>query len=138
MQRSRSGGGQGPGGESVHHPGCAVPTTSLHTLSPQEGSTSALAAFVTRSANWSWAGVTPFVFEPAGMLSTPWGKGTWGLVPGPQTQSTPPSWLFADFAGTHTVLEFEPVDEVPFGMFASTRCADGDIVIGRPMQPVIM
>ena len=138
MQRSRSGGGKGPGGESVHHPGCAVPTTSLHTLSPQEGSTSALAAFVTRSANWSWAGVTPFVFEPAGMLSTPWGKGTWGLVPGPQTQSTPPPWLFADFAGTHTVLEFEPVDEVPFGMFASTRCADGDIVIGRPMQPVIM
>ena len=107
------------GGE---HPGCAVPPSALHPATAQEGGSSPLAQWVIRQANWSWAGVTPFTFLPAGALDTPWGKGTWGLVPpnaAAGATATPgggaAASLFADFAGTHTVLQFEPLDGQPYG-----------------------
>ena len=101
------------GSSEGQHPGCASPAAQLHPLTREEGAASSLAQWVTRQSNWSWAGVTPFTFLPAGDLSTPWGRGTWGLVPQPAGEAA--SALFADFAGTHTVLQFEPLDGQPFG-----------------------
>ena len=54
-------------------------------LKPNQGvddpAHSSLAETLRVNPNWSWGGVTPFVFEPGGKLSTPWGVGEWGMVP---------------------------------------------------------
>ena len=89
--------------------------------------------------DWSWGGVTPFTFNPAGDLSTPWGKGDWGLVPARGSKGKhEPRTVWARFVGSMHVLTFEDVGEgkarKELGMFVSERCADGDMVVGRFME----
>ena len=88
----------------------------------------ALLGFVGKHREWSWAGMTPFRFAAAGVLETPWGGGKWGV-------GAEPGALFVEFAGAKMALQFEPDGGQPFGMFVSTRCGDGDIVLGRVADP---
>mmetsp|Transcript_9978 Transcript_9978/g.45167 ORF Transcript_9978/g.45167 Transcript_9978/m.45167 type:complete len:1011 (+) Transcript_9978:321-3353(+) len=96
-----------------------------------EARNSELASRLATNPNWSWGGVTPFVFEPGGALSTPWGPGEWGFVPAPDG----PGKVIAKFVGTPHVLSFETAGEgagaVRNGMFVSERCTDGDMIVGR-------
>ena len=105
----------------------------LHQLTAAEADdaaspSKALLAFIAKHRDWSWAGMTPFRFAAAGALETPWGGGKWGVAPGEGA-------LFAEFAGAKMALQFEPDGGQPYGMFISTRCGDGDIVLGRVADP---
>ena len=115
---------QGGGGGSLPR-ACALPEGSAHRLSAAEAQSSALALALRGRPTWSWAGTTPFTFSPDGQLQTPWGTGVWGLLPGEERGA------FADFAGAHVVLEFED-HGAGVDTFVSTRCSDGDLVVGRP------
>ena len=72
-----------------------------------EARNSELASRLATNPNWSWGGVTPFVFEPGGALSTPWGPGEWGFDPAPDG----PGKVIAKFVGTPHVLSFETAGE---------------------------
>eukprot|EP00899_Mesostigma_viride_P023436 jgi/Mesvir1/4277/Mv22236-RA.2 len=97
-----------------------------HRLRSGELETSAVAAAVT-AGSWSWSGMSGLVFARDGMLTTPWGKGEWGLVAG-QAEV-----ILAEFAGSKHMLTFQPGGSQPRAMFISQRCSDGDIVVGRSM-----
>ena len=58
-------------------------------------------------------------FRAQGLLRTPWGAGTWGVLP------DAPGKLFATFGGADHELSFEA-----WPAFVSTRCSDGDVVHG--------
>ena len=79
----------------------------------------ALAHKVMAVRDGQWGGVQGLRFEAHGALVTPWGKGSWGALPGK------PMMLFADFGGAQHELEFED-----FPKFTSTRCSDGEVVRG--------
>ena len=67
-----------------------------------------------------WAGTPPMRFGAGGKLETPWGAGRWG----PLDTDT----LFVDFAGSQHNVEFSrPV----LSRFTSSRCGDGDPVLGK-------
>ena len=53
---------------------------------------------VVRDSPWAWGGVTDLVFHADGSLDTPWGKGTWGGLPGTDEH------VFADFVGSIQLL----------------------------------
>ena len=98
--------------------------------------------------------MTPFVFGPAGALSTPWGEGAWGFIPTKDTSNAEDTEdtsnenvvaidgravyansVFARFVGAVHVLTFEPDDEgEPYAVFVSERCQDGDMVVGRAVS----
>ena len=69
----------------------------------------------------SWWGTTDkrVSFRAQGLLRTPWGAGTWGVLP------DAPGKLFATFGGADHELSFEA-----WPAFVSTRCSDGDVVHG--------
>jgi hypothetical protein len=76
---------------------------------------------------WTWAGIPGLQFKlgddagaQEGVLVTPWGHGTWGVVP-KRTDV-----LFAEFAQQMHMLQFW-IDE---RRFVSTRCSDGELVKG--------
>ena len=59
------------------------------------------------------------------MLDTPWGAGRWGpLGDGDEL-------LFADFVGSRHNLRFDPEH---MGRFTSSRCGDGEPVVGKLVQ----
>jgi hypothetical protein len=68
-----------------------------------------------------WWGTTDkrVSFRAQGLLRTPWGAGTWGVLP------DAPGKLFATFGGADHELSFEA-----WPAFVSTRCSDGDVVHG--------
>ena len=79
-------------------------------------------------AEWSWAGIPGLKFQMGnsdgtqeGVLVTPWGHGTWGVV-----TSRPTDVLVASFAQQTHMLLFDAADG-----FVSTRCSDGEGVQGR-------
>lgn len=109
------------GAKVARPPGCGA-GGGAHPLTPVERASSPLAAFAAAS-HWSWGGMQPFTLAATGAVATPWGPGEWGLAG--------EGALFAKFAGAHHVLNFQPDAGHPFGMFISTRCADGEQVIGR-------
>ena len=57
-----------------------------------------------------------------GVLVTPWGHGSWGVVPSREDV------LFAEFAQKKHMLKFEKSADA----FVSTRCDDGEVVRGGP------
>ena len=59
--------------------------------------------------------------EGGGVLVTPWGHGTWGIV-----ASRPRDVLVAEFAQKRHMLRFEESGRC----FVSTRCDDGEVVRG--------
>ena len=108
------------------------PTCSdvTHPLTAREATSSRLAQRVIRagaaSAPWTWAGIPGLRFtfseaEQSGLLITPWGHGSWGIVP------SRGDVLVAEFAQKRHMLKFETNDEA----FVSTRCDDGELVRGR-------
>ena len=78
---------------------------------------------VVRDSPWAWGGVTDLVFHADGSLDTPWGKGTWGGLPGTDEH------VFADFVGSKHNLRV-----LPRGLGVSTRCGDSNIVLVRSMK----
>ena len=120
------------GGSGVGSKACAQSKSLKPGQGVDEARNEALAKRLATNPNWSWGGVTPFVFEPGGALSTPWGPGEWGFVP---AGSDGPGVVMAKFVGTPHVLSFETAGEgagaVRHGMFVSERCTDGDMIVGR-------
>ena len=100
-----------------------------HTLTADERTRSALAArVISTKASWSWAGIPGMRFtwapsEGGGVLVTPWGHGTWGIVPSRDDV------LVAEFAQKRHMIKFER----SAGTFVSTRCDDGEVVQGREL-----
>ena len=78
-----------------------------------------LARRVAKARRARWAGVKGLEFRAGGELSTPWSKGTWGVL------ADKPGVLFADFGGARHELDFARWPE-----FVSTRCSDGEHVKG--------
>ena len=75
---------------------------------------------------WAWAGIPGMRFEMQGgsaVLVTPWGHGTWGVVPSRKDV------LYAEFAQKKHMLRFLPGER----KFVSTRCDDGEVVHGAGM-----
>ena len=155
-----SGGGGGariPAGAS-----CAdsAALRDLPPAAPREEDSHALGRHFRLHRGWSWGGVTPFTFGPAGALSTPWGEGAWGFIPTNARRAKDTSnaedttsnadtsnvvaidgravyahSVFARFVGAVHVLTFEPDDEgEPYAVFVSERCQDGDMVVGRAVS----
>lgn len=73
-------------------------------------------------SRWKWAGVSGLVFGPGGALTTPWGAGKWGLVPGDRSGEA----IFVDFSSALHNLKFD----LQAGTFASERVGDGERVVG--------
>eukprot|EP01062_Namystynia_karyoxenos_P043343 TRINITY_DN31761_c0_g1_i1.p1 TRINITY_DN31761_c0_g1~~TRINITY_DN31761_c0_g1_i1.p1 ORF type:complete len:941 (+),score=259.99 TRINITY_DN31761_c0_g1_i1:69-2825(+) len=74
---------------------------------------------------WKWAGSPGFHFASGGTLETPWGQGTWGLVPG----RSGAAW--AGFVGRVHLLRKDPAGGQQ-QRWVSTRCDDGDRVALTP------
>ena len=105
------------------------PTCSdaTHTLVDGEQSSKLAQHVMNTKGSWSWAGIPGmhFQFEAAhggGVLVTPWGHGTWGIVPSRDDV------LVAEFAQKRHMLRFE---KPALSAFVSTRCDDGELVQGR-------
>ena len=78
---------------------------------------------------WTWAGIPGMRFERQGVnavLVTPWGHGTWGVVP------SRGDVLFAEFAQqTHMLLFEGAATNATRQSYVSTRCSDGEIAHGE-------
>ena len=103
-------------------PSCSDRT---HALTRSEKETSALAKrAISQPSAWTWAGISGmrFTFSEAdgGVLVTPWGHGSWGIVPSRDDV------LVAEFAQKRHMLRFERERQA----FVSTRCDDGEVVQG--------
>lgn len=85
-----------------------------------QASGSRWARFVQEHGPWEWSGTGPMKFKAGGELSTPWGAGRWGVLEG--------DFLFADFVGSRHNIKFHASRE---GQFVSSRCGDGDPVVGK-------
>mmetsp|Transcript_25055 Transcript_25055/g.63575 ORF Transcript_25055/g.63575 Transcript_25055/m.63575 type:complete len:832 (-) Transcript_25055:131-2626(-) len=110
-------------------PGCASPNLARvgrFLNLPEE----ALAQWLLASGEWHWAGVKGFKFDLEGLLITPWGRGTWGVVP------KQPRLAFANFAQQLHILDFgnaasgAQAESIPLKRFQSARCSDGELVEG--------
>ena len=78
--------------------------------------------------HWTWAGIKTLSFEAAGKLTTPWGKGTWGVarkVKGMPQCDAPAECLMVDFSSALHHATFELPDT-----FTSVRVGDGEVVKG--------
>jgi hypothetical protein len=85
-----------------------------------EAASAAARAVLADGGHWSWQGTDGFVFGPAGELTTPWGRGEWGLVPGQPAESA----LYARFVDLDHLLVVS--GDAPTSTMTSMRCADGD------------
>lgn len=102
-------------------------TESTHALTRSEKDTSVLAKRAMGMATWTWAGIPGLKFsfseaDGGGLLVTPWGHGSWGIV------SSRDDVLVAEFAQKRHMLLFSKKEAA----FTSTRCDDGEVVHGRP------
>jgi hypothetical protein len=156
---SGGGGGEEPGGARDAGASCAdsAALRDLPPAAPREEDSHALGRHFRLHRDWSWGGVTPFSFGPAGALSTPWGEGAWGFIPtnahrartdnaedtsnanenvvAVDGRAVYANSVFARFVGAVHVLTFEPDDEgEPYAVFVSERCQDGDMVVGRAVS----
>ena len=69
-----------------------------------------------------WSGINGLKFHAGGMLDTPWGAGTWGVIKaGAEAGQQPVDQLFADFIGQQHVVSLH-ADGWP--KLHSMRCAD--------------
>ena len=125
-------------------PTCSETT---HPITRAELASSPLARAAMASM-WSWGGnregITFAIADESadGLLRTPWGHGSWGLVPSRSDV------LVAEFAQQRHMLQFTRTDgdtAQPAGpstgnttsiAFMSTRCKDGDPVRGVPIAPL--
>ena len=156
---SGGGGGEEPGGARDAGASCAdsAALRDLPPAAPREEDSHALGRHFRLHRDWSWGGVTPFSFGPAGALSTPWGEGAWGFIPtnahrartdnaedtsnanenvvAVDGRAVYANSVFARFVGAVHVLTFESDDEgEPYAVFVSERCQDGDMVVGRAVS----
>ena len=117
--------------------------------SPAEVEASAVARAVS-GTKWKWGGVPGFEFKPGGVLVTPWGTGTWGIVAAAgggagAAAAAPPAGgaevapedqvkrcadcLFADFANANHNIRFDLGAAPP--TFKSVRVGDFEVVRGE-------
>lgn len=112
----------------AHPASRCFPTCSDATHPLAEHETGGLLASLVMTRSYSWAGNREgmrFTFSKAegGVLVTPWGHGTWGVVP------SRADVLVAEFAQQRHMLKFDAQAR----SFVSTRCADGEVVPGSAL-----
>jgi len=107
------------------HPYCSK-GPSAATVTPD---LEALAQRTLVGQPWAWAGVKGLEFHADGFLKTPWGEGRWGVLDAGAAGTTNALRVFSEFAGAKHVLAFDAPE--PLRMFVSSRCSDGDVVLGR-------
>ena len=71
---------------------------------------------VQRAGKADWGGIRGLEFHAGGMLTTPWGKGTWGDASTEQKPDT----IYAEFIGQTHLLTFTG------DTFTFMRCSDGE------------
>ena len=81
---------------------------------------SELAKHVADAHTGKWGGVAGIEWKDNGDLVTPWGKGTWGVIPDSDGKQ-----LFMDWGPTH---ELTGRIEGGSAIMQSKRCPDGDLV----------
>ena len=81
---------------------------------------SELAKAVANAHTGKWGGISGIEWKESGVLVTPWGQGTWGVIPG-----TNGNELFMDWGPTH---ELKGTIDGGTVKLSSKRCPDGDIV----------
>ena len=74
----------------------------------------------------TWARNGGFTPKPDGTLKTPWGDGTWGVIPLEAAEGK--DRLFVDFAGTKHMIEEARVETGGEVTMTSVRCNDGEKV----------
>jgi len=103
---------------------------STHPITSSElnSEKGALARRVMKAA-WSWGlnreGLRFAMDQGEGVLITPWGHGTWALVPSRSDV------LLAEFAQQRHMLRFFAAEP----KYVSTRCNDGDLLAGTALRP---
>jgi len=79
----------------------------------------------TKTTPGKWGGASGLKLDKDGTLTTPWGRGKWGIVPSKEGS------VYMDFIGAAHTLELTSgsvEDENAEFTFKSTRCKDGDEV----------
>ena len=116
-------------------------------ISAAELAASATARAAQGVSSWSWAGTAGLVFKAGGVLQTPWGKGTWGVVRDADDKAGATAFgataeeiilrcngcVFADFANANhnLVLDLDPTTGKP-SSFRAVRVGDLAEVKGVP------
>ena len=85
-----------------------------------------VAEMAAHGVDGTWARNGGFTPKPDGTLKTPWGDGTWGVIP-PQAAEGKDR-LFVDFAGTKHMIEEARVEKGGEVTMTSVRCNDGEKV----------
>lgn len=85
-----------------------------------------VAEMAARGVDGTWAMNGGFTPQPDGTLKTPWGEGTWGVIPPDKAEGK--DRLFVDFAGTKHMIEEARVEKGGEVTMTSTRCNDGEKV----------
>ena len=85
-----------------------------------------VAEMAARGVEGTWARNGGFVPRPDGTLKTPWGDGTWGVIPLEAAEGK--DRLFVDFAGTKHMIEEARVEKGGEVTMTSVRCNDGEKV----------
>jgi hypothetical protein len=85
-----------------------------------------VAEMAARGVDGTWAMNGGFTPQPDGALKTPWGDGTWGVIPPEAAEGK--DRLFVDFAGTKHMIEEVRVEKGGEVTMTSVRCNDGEKV----------
>jgi hypothetical protein len=85
-----------------------------------------VAEMAARGVDGSWARHKGFTPKEDGTLKTPWGDGTWGVIP--VDASNGQDRLFIDFAGAKHMVESANVEGEGRLTMTSVRCNDGEKV----------
>ena len=107
--------------------GRAAPLLGCARSGRTGSSATKLGAHLIRNSPYAWGGVGDMVFEEEGVLSTPWGKGEWGVHPADESPATA---VYADFVGAKHNVRFD----LSTGMGVSTRCNDNNVVLVRSIK----
>ena len=113
------------GGSGVGSKACAQSKSLKPGQGVDEARNEELASRLATNPNWSWGGVTPFVFEPGGCPP-------WGPAPGVRPRRVRRPGRGDGHHGTPHVLSFETGGSggCSTRMFVSERCTDGDMIVG--------
>ena len=85
-----------------------------------------VAEMAAHGVDGTWARNGGFTPKPDGTLKTPWGDGTWGVIPLEAAEGK--DRLFVDFAGTKHMIEEARVETGGEVTMTSVRCNDGEKV----------
>ena len=120
------------GGEGRATGGCrdkvGVHQNQMPKLTAEAAAGSKIVQSVLAAAEaWTWRGAGPCRFEPGGAFSSPFGVGTWGVVPSPWRKDA-----LHVVMGEHTYLLMFLSEK---WAFVALRCADEEVSFGQLTRP---